>query len=101
MRDPKILNKVLGAKLWWRWVQGGNDVWKRIWNQKYNMPDTTDGRLRAEETPRGSQTWELAIRNRDIVKNYAFWEIWEGNSARFWGDGWKQRDKLEWMQTLL
>lgn len=65
------------------------------------MPDTTDGRLRAEETPRGSQTWELAIRNREIVKNYGFWEIREGSLARFWGDGWQQRDKLERMQTLL
>lgn len=90
VRDPEILNKVLGAKLWWRWVQGGNDVWKRIWNKKYDMPNSTEGRLRVEETPRGSQTRELASRNRDIVENYVFWEIREGSSARFWEEGWQQ-----------
>jgi len=34
-RDPKKLSKVMGAKMWWRWIQGGEDLWKRIWNHKY------------------------------------------------------------------
>eukprot|EP00253_Pinus_taeda_P035212 PITA_35212 len=39
VRDPEILNKVLGAKLWWRWLQGGTGVWKKIWEYKYSMPE--------------------------------------------------------------
>eukprot|EP00253_Pinus_taeda_P006547 PITA_06547 len=60
LRDPEILNKVLGAKLWWRWMRGGNNLWKKICTQKYNMPTTFEGILRAEETPKGSTIWELA-----------------------------------------
>jgi len=78
-----MLNKVLGAKLWWRWMQGGNDLWKRIWTQKYNMSASTAERLRAEGIPKGSSIWELASQNRHIVNNHAFWEIREGSSARF------------------
>lgn len=52
VRDLEIVNKALGAKLWWRWVQGGDDIWKRIWNQKYNMPGSVEGRVRVQETPR-------------------------------------------------
>lgn len=83
MRDPEILNQALGAKLWWRWVQGGNDVWKRIWNKKYDMPDTVEERLRVEETPKGSQTWELASKNRVLIRDFAFWEIRDGSIAKF------------------
>ena len=31
LRDPYILSEVLGDKLWWRWMRGGEDLWKRIW----------------------------------------------------------------------
>lgn len=31
LRDLEKVNKVLGAKLWWRWLRGGNDLWKVIW----------------------------------------------------------------------
>eukprot|EP00253_Pinus_taeda_P015937 PITA_15937 len=34
LRDPDKLNKVLGAKLWWRWLRGGNDLWKQLWRHK-------------------------------------------------------------------
>ena len=38
LRDPSKLIKILGAKLWWRWLRGGNDLWKQLWRYKYNMP---------------------------------------------------------------
>eukprot|EP00253_Pinus_taeda_P024774 PITA_24774 len=34
LRDPEILNRVLGAKLWWCWLRGANDLWKTIWKKK-------------------------------------------------------------------
>jgi len=100
LRDPEMLNKVLGEKLWWQWMKGGNDLWKRIWTQKYNMPATTAEILRVEEIPKGSSIWELASQNRNIVNNYAFWEIRGGGNARFWEEGWQQRNKLINIQAL-
>jgi len=86
--------------IWDKFISDVKDVWKRIWNQKYNMPETVEGRLRAEEIPKGSSIWELASQNRDIVNNHAVWEIREGSNARFWEEGWQQRDKLARIQTL-
>eukprot|EP00253_Pinus_taeda_P021074 PITA_21074 len=100
LRDPDILNKVSGAKLWWRWMRGGNDLWKRIWTQKYNMPATTAGILRVEETPKGSTIWELASQRRNIINNYAFWEIRGRGMARFWEEEWQQRNKMVNIQAL-
>jgi len=78
LRDPSILNQVLAAKLWWRWMQGGKDLWKEIWTVKYRMPTTPEEILRKQEIPRGSTIWELASQNREIVDGNIFWEIREG-----------------------
>lgn len=91
LRDPCILNQVLGAKLWWRWMRGGEDLWKRIRTQKYNMPTTIEGILRLEEVPRGSTIWDLASQNRDIIGRHAFWEIRNRSIDKFWEDAWQQR----------
>ena len=81
LRDPQTLNQVLGAKLWWRWMRGGKDIWKQIWTQKYNMPSTTKGILRVEEVPKGSSIWDLASQNRELINKFAFWEIRSGSIA--------------------
>ena len=83
LRDPGKLNRVLGEKLWWQWLKGGNDLWKEIWRHKYNMPSTTEDIYRLEETLKGSDIWDLARHNRDIVERNAFWEIRGGGEARF------------------
>eukprot|EP00253_Pinus_taeda_P025537 PITA_25537 len=100
LRNPEMLNKSLGAKLWWRWLQGGKDVWKRIWELKYNMPESTIRKLRIEEVPKGSSIWDLASQNRDVVNRYAFWEIQEGGYDKFWEDGWQQKGKMEENHSL-
>lgn len=41
LRDPYTLNQVMGAKLWWRWLKGGPDLWKKIWTQKIRNVDPT------------------------------------------------------------
>eukprot|EP00253_Pinus_taeda_P008430 PITA_08430 len=33
--DQQILSKVLGAKLWWRWVKNPKAQWENIWKEKY------------------------------------------------------------------
>ena len=81
-------------------MRGRNDLWKKIWTQKYNMPSTSEGILRLEETPKGSTIWELASQSRNIINNYAFWEIRGGDIARFWEEEWKQRDKMVSIQAL-
>eukprot|EP00253_Pinus_taeda_P009202 PITA_09202 len=100
LRDPEILNKVLGVKLWWRWLRGGNDLWKTIWKEKYNMPETAVEILRRRETPKGSSIWDLARLNRDLVEKHTFWEIRGGEEANFWEDKWHQKERLSSIQGL-
>eukprot|EP00253_Pinus_taeda_P023921 PITA_23921 len=86
LRDLGKLNKILGAKLWWRWLRGGNDLWKQLWRHKYNMPDSMEAIYRMQETLKGSTIWELASQNRDIVGKNVFWEIRGGGEAKFWDE---------------
>eukprot|EP00253_Pinus_taeda_P032936 PITA_32936 len=37
IHDPCILNKVLGAKMWWRWLKEMKNPWVKLWKQKYAM----------------------------------------------------------------
>eukprot|EP00253_Pinus_taeda_P021290 PITA_21290 len=84
LRDLEILNKVLGENIWWRWLRGGNDLWKTIWKEKYNMPETAVEILRWRETPKGSSIWDLARLNKDLVEKHTFWEIRANNPEESW-----------------
>jgi hypothetical protein len=35
LRDPALLNKVLGAKIRWRWLKIPQDLWAHLWRKKY------------------------------------------------------------------
>eukprot|EP00253_Pinus_taeda_P020685 PITA_20685 len=94
LRDPWTLNQVLTAKLRWRWIQGGPDLWKEIWTTKYNMPLTLEEILREQDMPRGSDIWNISIQSRDLVDRHIFWEIRGGQIARFWDEAWQQREKM-------
>lgn len=100
LRDPWTLNQVLAAKLRWRWMQGGKDLWKEIWTSKYNMPDTLKQILRKQEAPRGSDIWNLTIQNRELNDAHIFWEIREGQIVIFWEEPWQQREKMLDLQGM-
>ena len=42
----------------------------------------------------------MASQNRNIVNNYAFWEIRGGGTARFWEEEWQQRNKMASIHDL-
>lgn len=35
LRDPLVLSNVMGTKNWWRWIKGGNELWKGLGKEKY------------------------------------------------------------------
>jgi hypothetical protein len=35
LSDPSLLNKVLSAKIWWRWLKILQDIWVHLWRKKY------------------------------------------------------------------
>jgi len=88
LRDPYILNQVMWAKLWWRWIQGGIDLWKEIWGRKYGMPRLIEGMLRVQENIKGLTIWNLASENRELIRPHIFWEIKGGDKSNFWNEAW-------------
>ena len=67
LRDPFILNQVLGIKLWWIWAQGGMRLWKHIWMRKYGMPNRTKDILRYWDPPKCCVS-SLIVQVRERVK---------------------------------
>eukprot|EP00253_Pinus_taeda_P022800 PITA_22800 len=92
--DQEILSKVLGAKLWWRWVQEPKSHWARIWKKKYASSWHTNDLIRMSRIIKGSYIWNRAWENRSLVQKNSFWEIRAGDLALFWEDKWQQEPTL-------
>jgi exonuclease III len=72
IRDPSIMNKVLSAKIWWRWLKNPTDLWAKLWRKKY-APNTAENNLiRWNGDNTGSLIWTAAKQNRQIVTQHAF-----------------------------
>lgn len=44
-KRPLHIKPSHGGELWWRWVQGGDDLWKLLWEKKYEIVRTPEGKL--------------------------------------------------------
>jgi hypothetical protein len=95
LQDPQVTNKAYGKKLWWRWVKENSTPWKTLWKAKY-APDINDqDRIRFMGTREGSSIWNLSWRNKTWIQKHSFWEVRNGNIARFWEDVWQQEPRME------
>ena len=95
LRDPSLLNKVLSAKIWWRWLKHPREIWAKLWRKKYT-PGMPENRLiRWNGDDQGSLIWTAAKQNRQLITQHAFWEIGNGETALFWTDSWQQWPALE------
>ena len=92
--DHEILNKVLGAKLWWRWVKDPKAQWASIWKEKYVSSWQSTDLIKMSENIKGSSIWNKAWENRGLVQKNSFLEIREGDLALFWEDKWQQEPTL-------
>ena len=81
--DPEILCKVLGAKLWWRWIKEPEAQWEIIWKEKYASSWLDNDRIRMDGNIRGSHIWNKAWENKGLIQDNSFWEIREGYLALF------------------
>ena len=84
------MSEILGAKIWWRWVSHSAEPWAKLWNVKYARGRPRHALVRFNETPNGSPIWLKALGGRSIVQEHSFWEIRNGNRAKFWDDAWNQ-----------
>ena len=69
--DPEVLSKVLGEKLWWRWVKDPKAQWARIWKGKYVSNWQDSDHIRMTGIIKGSYIWNKAWENRGSVQKIA------------------------------
>lgn len=100
LRDPEILSASLGAKIWWRWLKNGMDIWANFWHQKYTLNTQYINLVKLENNPSGSQLWNLAWTNKHLIQNHCFWEVRDGSKAIFWHNSWNQRTRLDTVENL-
>eukprot|EP00253_Pinus_taeda_P025758 PITA_25758 len=92
--DQEVLSKVLGAKLWWRWVKEPKAQWAKTWKEKYASSWQTSDLIRMSRNIKGSYIWNKAWENRSLVQKNSFWEIRAGDLAPFWEEKWQQEPTL-------
>jgi hypothetical protein len=90
LRDPLTMNKVLTAKIWWRWLKQPQDLWAKFWRKKYTPHVAEQNLIRWDGSNPGSLIWTAAKQNKQVVTQNAFWEIRNGETALFWQDSWQQ-----------
>jgi hypothetical protein len=103
LRDPAIMNKVLSAKIWWRWLKKPKDLWARLWRKKYAPEVAEKNLIRWNGDTPGSLIWAAAKQNRQLVTQHAFWEIRNGKTTLFWKDSWQQwpiLDHEDWAEHI-
>jgi hypothetical protein len=100
LQDPGKLNQIMGAKIWWRWMKTPDALWAQIWKNKYAPSMQTDQLIRHNVRIQGSNIWNTAWQNKDLIQKHAFWEIRNGDSARFWQDSWQQLKPLKELAEL-
>lgn len=67
IKDLKLQNKALGAKLVWKFIKNPNITWARMLATKY-LPDQDPlNLLRVDIFPKGSRTWNFIISCRNMI----------------------------------
>lgn len=94
LRDPKVMNKVLNAKIWWRWVTNKGEPWTHLWHHKYASGWAKSSLIRWDQSNTGFAIWQAANANKHLVKDYSFWEVGNGEEADFFRDSWQQMPKI-------
>lgn len=65
--DPDVLSKVLGAKLWWRWVKEPKAQWAYVWKEKNAITWQENDHIRMTGIIKGSHILNKAWENRELV----------------------------------
>jgi len=94
LRDPNQSNAIMCAKLWWQWLSNTDKPWATIWIAKYANYRPQKELIRLIPNAKGSLIWNAAKQHYMLIQHHNFWEVRNGETARFWTDAWNQMPKL-------
>ncbi|XP_059073459.1 uncharacterized protein LOC131874211 [Cryptomeria japonica] len=95
LRDWKIINEAMGAKLVWQKYRKSKQRWVRILQAKYLDSREKERILIVRDPPRGSALWNFLVSCRCLITNHISWRIGDGHKANFWQDSWDGHPSLE------
>eukprot|EP00253_Pinus_taeda_P002127 PITA_02127 len=96
--DPETLSKVLGEKLWWRWLKELVAPWAKVWKQKYANNWQEREHIRMSGLIKGSHIWNKAGNfNLKEAKRIALGLDFP-NPDKLWKDLWQNQN---WMKIKL
>lgn len=81
LRDPRIINRVIGTKIWWRWLKEIQAPWAKIWKHKYASEWQEENLIRMIGHDKGFAIWNRAWENRakTIVSGRSEMGTWLGS----------------------
>ena len=85
----------MGAHIWWKWLTMPSTPWASLWIEKYENKRPTEELIRISDVSMGSLIWNSAKKHRNLIQQHSFWEVKDGDAARFWEDTWQQLPKLK------
>lgn len=88
IKDLKLQNIDLGAKLVWKFIKNPNATWVRMLETNYLLDQDHLNILRIGNFSKGSRTWNFIISCRNLVSESITWDIHDGSSSIFWEDSW-------------
>ena len=83
LRDHLDNNKVMSAKIWWRWVNYSDEPRAKLWHLKYVPHWPKNSLVRFGKYILGSSIWKTTQENMGLVQKHSFWEVHNGQMARF------------------
>lgn len=89
------MNKVLSAKILWRWVINKGEPSTHLWDQKYAKGWARSSLICWDQNYRGSLIWKATNANKQLVKDHSFWEFGNGEEADFFTDLWQHMLKIQ------
>ena len=95
LRDLSHSNEVMGARIWWKWLIAPLTPWASLWTSMYASHCPVEERIRISEVSMGSLIWNSAKQHRSLIQQHSFWEVKNGENAKFWADSWQQMPKVK------
>ncbi|XP_059064784.1 uncharacterized protein LOC131856859 [Cryptomeria japonica] len=95
LRDWKLINEAMGAKLVWHMYSESKQRWVRILQAKYLANGDRERILTVENPSRGSALWNFLVNCRSLVTNQLTWRIGDDHKASFWQDSWDRCPSLD------
>eukprot|EP00253_Pinus_taeda_P011858 PITA_11858 len=97
LHDPGSLNRVIGAKIWWRWLKEIQALGAKLWKQKYARGWQEKNLIRMAGQVKGSAIWNRAWENRALVQNHRHSHQSINKGLRWVCDYWDQsRNNEKW-----